>query len=253
MNKLYFGFTFSKSLAINKSSPKFKFHRQLNTKILQVSQNKPHFYRFFYEAYQESLEEHKTQIENGENFDLLEFNGVISRAMISKILYGQELEDTYHDYVLADGSKQKLRGDKFIAKTMDDFLLEAFSNPYVLASYGRIYDFDLAARFFPQVKANLINTEGIWKVCLQLIKDRRALYEQKGGDLKKERPDFLDMFMPYILKGEVTEEELQHTFLMMFFAGNDTSSHTLSTFMYRMYKEPEVLAKLREEAKQAFP
>ena len=62
------------------------------TKILAVGQHKAHFYKFFQDSYQEAIQDFKQKIDNKESFDFNEFNATIARAMISKILYGQGLE-----------------------------------------------------------------------------------------------------------------------------------------------------------------
>ena len=60
------------------------------------------------------------------------------------------------------------------------------------------------------------------------------------------------MFMPHLLAGDISETELVHTFVMLMFGGHDTTSHTLTTFLYRMGQNPEVFTKIKKEIKEKF-
>ena len=60
------------------------------------------------------------------------------------------------------------------------------------------------------------------------------------------------MCIPYILNGETTIEGVRTDFLNLFFAGNDTSSHSLSSFMFFMFKNPSVWKKAKAEVEKQF-
>lgn len=79
---------------------------------------------------------------------------------------------------------------------------------------------------------------------------RRAIDKRIAS--KSERPDFLKYMLENNYPGGMSRDEIDSTSAFLVLAGSDTTALTLSTAMYLMTKNPEVMEKLQEEVRAEF-
>ena len=62
--------------------------------------------------------------------------------------------------------------------------------------------------------------------------------------------DMLSKYLPYYKAGEINKEEMIDDLMALMYAGHDTTSHMMTSFIHQMTHNPDIKAKLMNEIKE---
>lgn len=103
----------------------------------------------------------------------------------------------------------------------------------------------LYERMIRKRKRAFEEAQGIWRQFVQkIIAERKFLLMEKKNEEKK---DLFSILIHAQKSGNLTAAQLEDEVTTLFFAGFDTTGHTLSWLWYLLAKHPEVQEKIRSE------
>lgn len=153
--------------------------------------------------------------------------------IICKILFGDEIFDKIGllDYTCPyTGEKRKMTLEEFYPKIAKN-VFDAYINPK-----GKIFSFLANRNLIDPYKTNIKNTYELYQVVGKFCEnysDSESIYQKMKSS------------------GEFTDDECLNDTLILLFAGFDTTSHTVSSILCMLKRNPDKFEKLMEEMKIA--
>eukprot|EP01017_Pseudomicrothorax_dubius_P044997 TRINITY_DN7700_c0_g2_i5.p1 TRINITY_DN7700_c0_g2~~TRINITY_DN7700_c0_g2_i5.p1 ORF type:complete len:491 (+),score=122.44 TRINITY_DN7700_c0_g2_i5:66-1538(+) len=183
------------------------------------------------------------------------FDEIERERRLSKVHIMEEFQKITGDIVLksffgSDFSKRTLLGKpmtKFLASFIEAVSLQMVRNPLSLIFGPQILNYNLTANDRLVTR----DLEALRSLAREVINQRRK--ESNSAYSKGEdRSDLLDFILQHNEKNkedQLTDAEIIDQFIILFIAGMDTTGHLLGLSIYYLWKHPEYLDKIMNEAK----
>ena len=210
------------SFGLMSSTPNWNERRKLATKTIGIN-----FASKYIPMMVQTVDEWSKNIKTEENLDLTIELKRITFKIITKILFGRDINkmEKCQYYSPHDGSISSLDFEDAYFRYSKDIFDTHFS------ALSKLIPFLATIKITEPFKSNERNKVSIYSALrnfLDMSEDEHSVYKQ------------------LLNSGELSKEEIFCDTVLLLFAGFDTTSHAIGSTLYYLHKYPQVLRKLKE-------
>ena len=218
------GKLFADSFVHDRSNEKWKKRRDTFLKEIGIN-----FSSRFIPMMIEETAEKSNKWQKGQTYDLLTEMADITFTIISEILFGKSVLRDIENSKYEDpstGEISYLPLNVIFTKVFKDINSKRFSLKHLL--FPCLQRYNLTHPF----NVNKRNINEIWRVCRE--------YLEKSEDKES-------VYARVMMTGEISKEDALKDLIGFLFAGHETSSHSISSALFNLTKDPHISVKLRSE------